>query len=66
MKNENKDEWNTLTFKWQELVHTSEYQTGKSDLHHYNILEHEAVLLFNRFTGEEKIIKHKKYPRIEK
>lgn len=58
MKKETKNYY-AYSFKWQEIVHNSEYTPSGKDTYHYTTLEHEAVVLYCRKTGEHIIIKHK-------
>lgn len=61
MEKETLNTWYPTIIKWQEIYHNEEYQSGsgKSDLHTYKTIEHEAVVLYCKETGEHKVIKHK-------
>lgn len=52
-----KQEWYAQTAKYQTQRHTTEYTPQGKDTHHYTILEHEYVVLFDRKTGTHKVIK---------
>lgn len=56
---ENKQEWYTQVIKWQEVYHNKEYAgLGNKDSHTYYTIEHEAVVLFEKNSGQTKVIKH--------
>lgn len=54
---EKKQEWKSQIAKIQTLEHNEEYTPQGKDTHQYTILEHEVVVLFDRFTGEHKIVR---------
>ena len=56
MEKEIKQEWHTEIAKYQTQIHNKEYRKD-DDHHHYSILEHEYVVLFNKNNGDYKIIK---------
>jgi hypothetical protein len=53
-----KEEWYAQVIKWQEVKHYEEYTSGGKDTHKYITIEHEAVILYDRFSGKSRIIKH--------
>ena len=54
---ENKHDWQSTIIKWQELVKSEAYNKGQT-LVQYEVLNHEALVLYCRITGDTKIIKH--------
>ncbi len=58
--NKQKEEWHPQVIKWQEIYHNKEYAVGlkSSDAHTYKTIEHEAVVLYERYSGQSKIVKH--------
>jgi stress-induced morphogen len=53
-----KEEWNPQVIKWQEVKHYEEYTPNGKNTNHYVTIEHEAVILYDRFSGKSRIIKH--------
>lgn len=51
-------EWYPQVIKWQEVFHNKEYQGSKDDVHKYITIEHEAVILYDRLSGQTKLISH--------
>jgi hypothetical protein len=52
-----KQEWYAQTAKYQTQIHTNEYTPQGKDTHKYTILEHEYVVLFDKYTGQHKVVK---------
>lgn len=56
-KQNKKQEWQVQVIKYQTEEHTIEYSSS-NNTHHYTILEHECAVVFDRHSGESKVIKH--------
>lgn len=53
----NQQEWKAQIAKIQTLEHNEEYTPNGKNTHQYTILEHEVVVLFDRFTGDYKVVR---------
>lgn len=54
-----KTTWYPQVIKWQSVYHKSEYTpNGGKDSHQYITLEHEAVIMYCKESGETKLTKH--------